>query len=724
MDLRLRDLRLQEEREFLESVALPQPVNSEHAPGPTNESALDHSPMEEARRGSRGKVIVPEPLITDADWQMPCVPKSPRDASLILEAVKRNEFLRCLGDGQSQTLVESFTSEQRQPGDTVVAEGDEGHAMYIVAEGELGVTQKGRHLRRLLPGDVFGELAVLYNCQRTATVTGRDAFRGHVNSLLTSVADDNTTLTVVQLWAIDRQIYRSIITENAKRKRALALAGLRGVKPLQGLSDAALSQLLDSAEERTFMPSEFIIQEGDEGRAFFFILIGEVEVTRNVDGQEEHIRVLKAGDHFGELSLIRNIRRTASCRAQGEVTCIAVAKEDFQELSPMCACEPEVMVQEDLPLSETRRGSFLEGPPTPVQLQDLLPVFYEDGEQRGRPVVLGTGGFGTVELVRNTVEGQDYFFALKRLRKDHVVQKRQQDHVLMEKKVLQQSRCPFIVRLFSTFRDSRHVYLLLEFCQGGELWAKLREVYEDTVRGPGQGGTGWKGGAENDHLRYFSEPVAIFCSACVVEALDYLHGQGIVDFGFAKALRRGEKTYSFCGTPEYLAPEILRHEGHDYAVDFWTLGVLIFEMLVGRPPFHSTEPQKIYSRIMDGVFSFPTFVSEAACSLVAKLCRRRPGQRLGNTSSGIRGIRKHRYVHKEESWTEKSYQLKLQNLYENGLQEHFPPAFPHQTGWEAAPVSTICFLFFLQGFPYANFKRYSVSRQLPEEEFSGWDEDF
>ncbi|KAM6463028.1 cGMP-dependent protein kinase 2-like isoform 2-T4 [Liasis olivaceus] len=652
MDLRLRDLRLQEEREFLESVALPQPVNMEHATGPMNEN---QSPVEEARRGSRGKVIVPEPLITDGDWQMPCVPKSPRDASLILEAVKRNEFLRCLGDGQSQTLVESFTPEQRQPGDIVVAEGDEGHAMYIVAEGELSVTQKGRHLRRLLPGDVFGELAVLYNCQRTATVMA---------------------LTVVQLWAIDRQIYRSIITENAKRKRALALAGLRGVKPLQGLSDAALSQLLDSSEERTFTPNEVIIQEGDEGRAFFFILNGEVEVTRNVDGQEEHIRVLKAGDHFGELSLIRNIRRTASCRAQDEVTCIAVAKEDFQELSPMCVHEPEVMVQEDLPLSETRRSSFLEGPPTPVRLQDLLPVFYEDGEQQGRPVILGTGGFGTVELVRSTVEGQDYFFALKRLRKDHVVQKRQQDHVLMEKKVLQQSRCPFIVRLFSTFRDSRHVYLLLEFCQGGELWAKLREV------------------------RCFSEPVAIFCSACVVEALDYLHGQGIVyrdlkpenlmldakgyvklvDFGFAKALRRGEKTYSFCGTPEYLAPEILRHEGHDYAVDFWTLGVLIFEMLVGRPPFHSAEPQKIYSRIMDGVFSFPAFVSEAACSLVAKLCRRRPGQRLGNTSSGIRSIRKHRWF-SSLSWKK----LALRQI--------------------EAPTTVLL-------------------KQLPEEEFSGWDEDF
>ncbi|KAL8184924.1 UNVERIFIED_CONTAM: hypothetical protein K2H54_032518, partial [Gekko kuhli] len=448
------------------------------------------------------------------------------------------------------------------------------------------------------------------------------------------------------------------------------------VKPLQGLSDAALSQLLDTAEERAFAPDEMIIQEGDEGRTFFYILSGQVEVTMNVEGREEHIRVLKAGDHFGELALIRNIRRTASCRAEDEVICIAVAKEDFQELSPMCAREP---------------GSFLEGPVTQLQLQDLLPVFYEDGDQKGRPVILGTGGFGTVELVHYTNEGQDHFFALKRLRKDHIVQKRQQEHVLMEKKVLQESHSPFIVRLYGTFRDNRHVYLLLEFCQGGELWAKLREA------------------------RYFSEPVAVFCSACVVEALDYLHNQGIVyrdlkpenlmldakgyvklvDFGFAKALDPGEKTYSFCGTPEYLAPEILRHEGHDYAVDFWMLGVLIFEMIVGRPPFHSPEPQKTYSKILDGVFSFPVFVSDAACSLVAKLCRRRPGQRLGTTTNGIRAIRKHRWF-SSISWKK----LALRQLE--------APTMP----------------MLKQGYPYVNFRRYSISGQVPEEEFSGWDEDF
>ncbi|NXC22833.1 KGP2 kinase, partial [Corythaeola cristata] len=277
----------------------------------------------------------------------------------------------------------------------------------------------------------------------------------------------------------------------------------------------------------------------------------------------------------------------------------------------------------------------LRQPPAPVRLEDLAAVRYEEGQQQGQHVVLGTGGFGRVELVRC----QERLFALKRIRKDWVVRTRQQEHVRTERRVLARSRSPFVVGFFGTFRDGQYVYLLLEFCQGGELWTKLRE------------------------MRFFEEPLAVFCCACVVQGLEYLHGHGIlyrdlkpenlmldqrgyvklVDFGFAKELGRGEKTYSFCGTPEYLAPEMLRQEGHDFAVDFWMLGILTYELLVGRPPFHSADPQQIYSRILDGVFSFPAFLGEAACSLIGKLCRRRPGQRLGNTASGIRGIKKHRW---------------------------------------------------------------------------------
>ncbi|XP_053878061.1 cGMP-dependent protein kinase 1-like isoform X2 [Malaclemys terrapin pileata] len=655
MDQQLRE-RWLEEREYLQSMARQRGSQEQGGapedPGAGSREIADQADADGGRRPSRSQPIVPEPLASDEALQVPHVPKSPRDRSLIAGAVERNDFLRLLGEGQADAMMQSFMPAWHGPGQTVLAEGTDGDAMYIVAEGELSVTQRGCPLRTLLPGDVFGELAILYHCKRTATVTA---------------------LTQVRLWAIDRQTYRTIVTSQAKRRRAEILDSLREAPSLQGLADAQLSKLLDSMEECTFAHDK-------------------VRVSRRVHGREEQIRVLRAGEHFGELSLLRNIRRTATCRAHGEVACITVTKEDFQEICPFCPTprqlsEPDVAVLEVPSLPEPGRAPCPETTPAPLRLQDLAAVRYEDGQHQGLPVVLGTGGFGRVELVR----GRGLLFALKRIRKEHVVRRRQQEHVRTEKRVLEQSRCPFIVGLFGTFRDSQYVYMLLEFCQGGELWTKLREV------------------------RCFEEEVAVFCSACVVEALDYLHGNGIiyrdlkpenlmldkqgyiklVDFGFAKELARGEKTYSFCGTPEYLAPEILRHEGHDFAVDFWMMGILIFEMLVGRPPFHSAEPQKIYSKILDGVFSFPAYVSEAACSLVSKLCRLRPGQRLGNTSTGIRGIRKHRWF-----GSVKWKRLALRQV--------------------DAPTLALM----KQGPPYANFKRFSVDWTPAEEEFSGWDEDF
>ncbi|XP_065446110.1 cGMP-dependent protein kinase 1-like isoform X3 [Chrysemys picta bellii] len=488
MDQQLRERWLQEEREYLQSMARQRGSQEQGGapedPGAGSREIADQADADGGRRPSRSQPIVPEPLASDEALQVPHVPKSPRDRSLIAGAVERNDFLRLLGEGQADAMVQSFMPAWHGPGQTVLAEGTDGDAMYIVAEGELSVTQRGCPLRTLLPGDVFGELAILYHCKRTATVTA---------------------LTQVRLWAIDRQTYRTIVTSQAKRRRAEILDSLREAPSLQGLADAQLSKLLDSMEECTFAHDEVIVREGDEGNNFYIILRGEVRVSRRMHGREEQIRVLRAGEHFGELSLLRNIRRTATCRAHGEVACITVTKEDFQEICPFCPTprqlsEPDVAVLEVPSLPEPGRAPCPETTPAPLRLQDLAAVRYEDGQHQGLPVVLGTGGFGRVELVR----GRGLLFALKRIRKEHVVRRRQQEHVRTEKRVLERSRCPFIVGLFGTFRDSQYVYMLLEFCQGGELWTKLREV------------------------RCFEEEVAVFCSACVVEALDYLHGNGII----------------------------------------------------------------------------------------------------------------------------------------------------------------------------------------------------
>ncbi|TNN82697.1 cGMP-dependent protein kinase 1 [Liparis tanakae] len=163
----------------------------------------------------------------------------------------------------------------------------------------------------------------------------------------------------------------------------------------------------------------------------------------------------------------------------------------------------------------------------------------------------------------------------------------------------------------------------------------------------------------------------------------------LVDFGFSKELVRGEKTYSFVGTPEYMAPEIIKNQGHDFAVDFWSLGVLIYELLVGSPPFSSSEPQKIYAKILDGVLKYPPYMSEAAKSIISKMCRPRPGQRLGNTKNGIKDVRHHRWFG-SMNW----HKLRVGQL--------------------DAPT----------GPCYINFDRFPLDQTKAEEEFSGWDRDF
>jgi cGMP-dependent protein kinase len=154
---------------------------------------------------------------------------------------------------------------------------------------------------------------------------------------------------------------------------------------------------------------------------------------------------------------------------------------------------------------------------------------------------LGIGGFGRVELVRNTRDLRTY--ALKVLKKQHIVETKQQDHVLNERNIMLDARSNFICRLYKTFKDKKYLYLLLEPCLGGELWSLLREK------------------------RQFEESDTKFYTGCVIEALSYLHSKGIVyrdlkpenvilnahgycklvDFGFAKKIGLGKKTWTFCG---------------------------------------------------------------------------------------------------------------------------------------------------------------------------------
>ncbi|MBN3274419.1 KGP2 kinase, partial [Polyodon spathula] len=270
---------------------------------------------------------------------------------------------------------------------------------------------------------------------------------------------------------------------------------------------------------------------------------------------------------------------------------------------------------------------------------------------------LGMGGFGRVELVK--LRDEDTAFALKCIKKKHIVDSRQQEHIYSEKNILQQSSSPFIIKMFRTFRDNKYVYMLLEACLGGELWSILRDIIgtaanhlatrvtifsATSIPAPTTPTIGTNLGTGFLYCRcFFEEPSARFCIGCVLEAFSYLHGRGIVyrdlkpenllldkdgyvkmvDFGFAKRIGLGKKTWTFCGTPEYVAPEIIMNKGHDFGADYWSLGILIFELLTGSPPFSGSDPIKIYSTVLRGMekVDFPKRIGKRPEDLIRRLCK-------------------------------------------------------------------------------------------------------
>ncbi|GAB7348771.1 hypothetical protein MBLNU459_g7499t2 [Dothideomycetes sp. NU459] len=247
---------------------------------------------------------------------------------------------------------------------------------------------------------------------------------------------------------------------------------------------------------------------------------------------------------------------------------------------------------------------------------------------------LGTGSFGRVHLVQS--KHNQRFYAVKVLKKAQVVKMKQVEHTNDERKMLQKVKHPFLVTLWGTFQDSKNLYMVMDFIEGGELFSLLRKSQR------------------------FPNPVAKFYAAEVTLALDYLHSLDIIyrdlkpenllldrhghlkitDFGFAKEVP--DITWTLCGTPDYLAPEVVSSKGYNKSVDWWSLGILIFEMLCGFTPFwDSGSPLKIYENILRGRVKYPPYVHPDAQDLLSKLITHDLTKRLGNLHGGSKDVMQH-----------------------------------------------------------------------------------
>ncbi|KAF2073783.1 hypothetical protein CYY_004917 [Polysphondylium violaceum] len=250
--------------------------------------------------------------------------------------------------------------------------------------------------------------------------------------------------------------------------------------------------------------------------------------------------------------------------------------------------------------------------------------------------MVGKGGFGKVhQVIHNSTKK---VYALKTIKKNHIIRKKSVSNTLAEKDILKKIDHPFIVKLHYAFQSEKKLYLVMDFVNGGQLFFHLQRE------------------------AIFSEAQVRFYIAELVLALEHLHEANIVhrdlkpenilldsqghciltDFGLAKEEVIDDSHNSFCGTLEYQAPEMIQGKSYGKAVDWWSVGILMYDMLIGKPPFECKNRATMQEKIANEKPKFPQFVSSSARSLINSLLHKDPKQRLGS-KNGAKDIKSHTF---------------------------------------------------------------------------------
>nr|XP_060500904.1 RAC-gamma serine/threonine-protein kinase [Panthera onca] len=278
--------------------------------------------------------------------------------------------------------------------------------------------------------------------------------------------------------------------------------------------------------------------------------------------------------------------------------------------------------------------------------------------------LLGKGTFGKVILVREKASGK--YYAMKILKKEVIIAKDEVAHTLTESRVLKNTRHPFLTSLKYSFQTKDRLCFVMEYVNGGELFFHLSRE------------------------RVFSEDRTRFYGAEIVSALDYLHSGKIVyrdlklenlmldkdghikitDFGLCKeGITDAATMKTFCGTPEYLAPEVLEDNDYGRAVDWWGLGVVMYEMMCGRLPFYNQDHEKLFELILMEDIKFPRTLSSDAKSLLSGLLIKDPNKRLGGGPDDAKEIMRHSFF-SGVNW---------QDVYDKKLVPPFKPQVTSET---------------------------------------------
>ena len=406
--------------------------------------------------------------------------------------------------------------------------------------------------------------------------------------------------------------YPSCVLAKAKKKEVIAALGcnftelkdatkiiqnLKQVKLFSTLNYSKLIKIQKEMKTEKYNVNDILIKEGDEGYKFFIVQNGSVDIFIH----DKYIRTIKENSFLGERSLIIKGKRTATAIAKTNVTAYTLEKEPFMKV-----------IEGNMLQYLTKRLNLQEDK---IELNDL---FYEK--------TLGKGAFGQVCLVY--AKKNNFLYAIKSISKRGVIHNNTQKNLQMEKKILLQIDHPFIVKLVKTLQDKRYVYFLMEYVQGKELFDVIR-ITGNLAKTQVQ----FYAGTLFEIISYLHKNKIVYRDIkpenIIVETNGYIK---LIDFGIAKQIEN--KTKSMIGTPHYMAPEIFAGEGYSFSVDYWSVGVCMYEFMCGYVPFgnESKEPMEVYSEIMATEnLTFPSHIKDNNFkSLVKGILNKNPLERIAN----------------------------------------------------------------------------------------------
>jgi len=577
------------------------------------------SKLEFAKRGAvAGGVAV------NAEIKPP-TPKTDDDIKNISAALSGNANLNTIAQLDA-SKIKAFTDcmwkEEVAEGTAIIEQGDlKADYFYVVSSGSFAITKKedakegqsveaaaSAELGVITVGGSFGELALLYFAPRAATITAKEA-------------------SVV--WVMARHQFKEVLRANeGETNEHLKFINLCDV--FAPLKPAEKTDLAASMHEMTFSKDETIFEQGEQGTQFFLLISGGVSVIIDSKDTAQLAATPDKAPYFGEKALLANAPRAATIKVTTDTAkTLWIDKETFEMLLGS--------LDELTKRGKDGDGAVAKGGVAPAAgaAKRFGTILKKDLKELG---LLGCGGFGAVTMVEHATSKETY--ALKALSKGYVIKSGMQSSVMSEKNVQLMCDSPFVVMLYECFNTPEQLLLLLELALGGELYATY-----------------------NKKNLWGKIECAKYYVAGTVFAFEHLHSKKIIfrdlkpenllltekgkvkltDMGLAKVAIG--KTFTTCGTPDYFAPELIASKGHTHAVDWWTLGILTFELMSGHPPFESATPMQIYSKVQKGILkvAFPKNLKGDGEALVKGLCNAAPAERLPMKKGGTQNIKSQKW---------------------------------------------------------------------------------